>query len=180
VGVGFQTERGSPRALARRLRNSRTVVKITRYLIGSVVALATSVLVFALMLDLGFGTTICSIVAFVAGAVPNWILNRRWAWQITGRVEFGREIVGYVAVSVASLVASSVGTGLTQHWVRAHVDHGFRLILVTGAYVLVQGLLFGAKYLIYERWIFAGRSRLRAALRSRHQVWATARANRTP
>lgn len=171
---------GSLRLHVRRLRGSHSFRKLTRYTIGSVVALTTSVVTFALLLDAGFGTTLCSIIAFVAGAVPNWILNRRWAWQRTGRVEFGREVVGYVVVSVLSLVASSAATGLAQRWVRAHVDHGFRLVLVTAAYVLVQAALFGGKYLIYERWVFAGESRLRTALRSRQQVWVTARANRTP
>jgi hypothetical protein len=46
--------------------------------------------------------------------------------------------------------------------------------------VLVQALLFVVKFVVYDRWVFTGRSRLRAALRSRHQVWAAARANRTP
>jgi hypothetical protein len=36
------------------------------------------------------------------------------------------------------------------------------------------------KFVVYDRWVFTGRSRLRAALRSRHQVWTAARANRTP
>jgi putative flippase GtrA len=162
------------------VQTSRWFRKIARYTIGSVVALTTSVIVFAVLLDAGFGTAICSIVAFVAGAVPNWILNRRWAWQRTGRVEFGREVVGYVVVSVVALVASSAATGAVQHWVRHNVDHGFRLLLVTGTYVLVQAALFVGKFLVYERWVFADGSRVRAALRSRHQVWVTARANRTP
>ena len=51
---------------------------------------------------------------------------------------------------------------------------------MTLSYVAVQGILFVAKFFAYEHWIFSGRSRMRAALRSRHQVWSAARANRTP
>lgn len=170
--------------LYQRARASAYAGKITRYAIGSVIALATSIVVFALMYVAlgGKHTTVCSIGAFVAGAVPNWVLNRRWAWKLKGDVEFLREIVAYIAISGVVLVASSVGTGAMQSWVKAHVTphHGIRVILVTGAYVLVQALLFAGKFVIYEHWVFAGRSRLRAAVRSRRQVWIAARANRTP
>jgi putative flippase GtrA len=169
---------------AQRFSGSAFAAKVTKYAIGSVIALATSVVVFALMYVIlgGKHTTICSIGAFVAGAIPNWVLNRRWAWKLDGQVAFLREIVGYVAISGVVLVASSLGTGAMQAWVKTHVTphHGIRVILVTGAYVFVQAVLFVVKFVIYERWVFAGESRLRAAVRSRHQVWTAARANRTP
>ena len=164
-----------------RLRASAHAGKLTRYTIGSVIALATSIVVFAVLYVLHVNTTICSIAAFVAGAVPNWILNRRWAWKIRGQVSIMREIVGYIAISIAVLVMSSAATGWTSSAVQGiPAHHGIRVLLVTGAYVAVQAFFFGVKYLVYEHWVFAGKSRLRAALRSRHQVWTAARANRTP
>jgi putative flippase GtrA len=170
--------------IVQRFSRSAYTAKVTKYAIGSVIALLTSIVVFAIMYVAlgGKHTTICSIGAFLAGAIPNWVLNRRWAWKIKGRVEFMREIVAYIAISGVVLVASSLGTGAMQSWVKGHVTphHGVRVILVTGAYVFVQAVLFVVKFLIYEHWVFAGRSRLRAAVRSRHQVWTAARANRTP
>jgi putative flippase GtrA len=145
------------------------------------IALLTSVVVFAVLYVLGVGTTACSIAAFLAGAIPNWILNRRWAWKISGQVAFLREIVGYIAISLLALVGSSAATGWTQSQVQTiPAHHGIRVILVTASYVAVQAILFAAKFVVYEHWVFAGRSRLRAAVRSRHQVWTAARANRTP
>jgi putative flippase GtrA len=167
--------------LIRRARDSAFARKIARYAIGSVIALLTSVVVFAVLYVLGVGTTACSIAAFLAGAIPNWILNRRWAWKISGQVAFLREIVGYIAISLLALVGSSVATGWTQSQVQTiPAHHGIRVILVTASYVAVQAILFAAKFVVYEHWVFAGRSRLRAAVRSRHQVWTAARANRTP
>ena len=155
--------------------------RITRYTLGSVIAAATSAVVFALLYILGVGTTACSVAAFVAGAIPNWILNRRWAWKLRGRVAFGREIVAYVIISVLSLVATSLATGWTQHQVQTlPAHHGYRVALVTASYLAVFAILFVAKFAVYEVWIFSGRSRVRAALRSRHQVWVAARANRSP
>ena len=169
--------------LALRFTQSAYAAKVTKYAIGSVIALLTSILVFALSyVILGGHPTTCSILAFFAGAIPNWILNRRWAWRLKGRADFLREIVAYIAISGVVLVASSVSTTAMQHWVLKHVPagHGIRALLVTGAYVFVQAVLFVVKFVIYEKWVFSGQSRLRAAVRSRHQVWSAARANRTP
>jgi putative flippase GtrA len=164
-----------------RLRVSALASKITKYAIGSVVALATSIVVFAILYVLHVDTTWCSIGAFIAGAVPNWILNRRWAWGMRGQVHVLREIVGYLIISILVLVASSAATGAAQDQVQGiPTGHGIRVLLVTAAYVAVQALFFVAKFVVYEHWVFAGRSRLRAAVRSRHQVWTAARANRTP
>ena len=167
--------------LLQRLRSSTRAARITRYTLGSCVALATSIVVFALLYVLNVGTTIDSVAAFVAGAVPNWILNRRWAWGVSGRISLGREVIGYVAVSLLALVLSSVATGWTHDQVGSIAPgHGIRVALVTLSYVAVQAILFVAKFIAYEHWVFYGRSRVRAALRSRHQVWSAARANRTP
>jgi putative flippase GtrA len=165
----------------RNARESAFAGKITRYAIGSVIALVTSIVVFALCYVVGLNTTICSVAAFSAGAVPNWILNRRWAWQIRGQVAFLREIVGYVVISLIALVSSSAATGWTQSQVKGiPAHHGIRVLIVTASYVAVQAVLFVAKFVVYEHWVFSGRSRLRAAVRSRRQVWTAARANRTP
>jgi putative flippase GtrA len=153
-----------------RLTSSKFVIKIARYAIGSGIALATSTVVFfGLVLVGANNTTVDSVAAFAAGAIPNWILNRRWAWEQNGKTDVAREVVGYSLVSLGALAASSYGTGLMQHYVRHHVtaNSGLRAVLITGAYVGVQALLFVVKYVIYDRWVFAGQSRFRAAFRSR-------------
>ena len=157
------------RELYRRLARSRFAVKVTRYAIGSAVALLTSVVVFALLLGAGVGTTADSILAFMAGALPNWILNRRWAWERTGEMDVAREVVGYTLISVVALAASSAGTGWVDGIARQQLahQHALRVMLVTLAYVAVQGLLFVAKFVAYDRWVFTEGGRFRAALRAR-------------
>src|SRR5579875_2178365 len=153
--------------LYERFRQHPLSARVTRYTIGSIVAAATSAVVFALAYMAGAGTTTCSVLAFVAGAIPNWVLNRRWAWQVSGRIAVGREILAYVVISLLSLLATSAATAWTQHHVQGLPAHtGLRVALVTASYLAVFALLFVAKFAVYELWIFSGRSRVRAALRS--------------
>jgi putative flippase GtrA len=151
-------------------------VKVWRYTVGSVIAAVTSLVVFAVAFGLGLGNVPANVLAFLAGAVPNWILNRSWAWQRKGRVHVRREIILYAVVSAVSLAASSAATGWADHEVPAVTpNHTLQVLLVACAYIATYGVLFVAKYLVYELVIFAGAER-----RSRHQVVTTTRPNRTP
>ena len=156
--------------------------RVTKFAISSGVAAATSAVVFPLLYVLGLDTTLCTIIAFFAGAIPNWTLNRRWTWKVEGKVAFGREIVAYLVISATTLVILSLVTGWTDNLVKKHIapGHGLRVVLVTLSYFLVLAVLYGVRFFLYEKWIFSGQSRVRAALRSRRQVWNAARANRTP
>jgi len=157
--------------------------KMTKYAVGSVIAFGLSNIFFALFYWATDKPVAASVAGFVAGAIPNWILNRRWAWQQTGRPP-AKQIVTYALVSAVVLVTTSLATKWTNHEV-AHVwhvenHHGLRLIIVTAAYVAVTVALFFAKFVIYEFWVFSERSRVRAAFRSLMNVTRIARANRIP
>ncbi|MGZ6617617.1 MAG: GtrA family protein, partial [Solirubrobacteraceae bacterium] len=151
--------------------------RIARFAVSSMVAAGTSAVVFSILYVTGFSTTVCSIAAFVAGAVPNWTLNRRWTWKVEGRIAFGREIIAYVVISGATLVTLSLVTGWTHDQVQSiPAGHGIRVLLVTASYFAVLAALYAVRFFLYHHWIFSGQSRVRAALRSRRQVWMAARA----
>jgi len=163
-----------------RLTKTALRARFTGYALGSVVAFIASNAVFAIFYVLNAGTTVDSVAGFIAGAIPNWVLNRRWAWQQTGRPP-ARQVIGYIGVSLVVLVTTSAVTGWTNSQVQSIPSHqGLRVIIVTASYVAVTVLLFFAKFAIYEYWVFSERSRVRAAFRSLRQVPRTARANRAP
>ncbi len=170
--------------LADRIERVRQFIlgrRVARFAISSMVAATTSAIVFPILYVAGASTTVCSISAFVAGAIPNWTMNRKWTWKVEGRVAFGREILAYILVSATTLLALSLATAWTHQRVQSiPAGHGIRVALVTASYFGVLALLYGLRYFLYEFWIFSGRSRIRAALRSRRRVWVEARANRTP
>jgi putative flippase GtrA len=163
-------------------RMTRTALsaRFTKYALGSVVAFVLSNVAFAAFYVLNASTTACSVAGFIGGAIPNWILNRRWAWKRQGRPP-ARQVIGYIGVSIVVLVTTSAATGWTNAQVQSiPPHHGVRLLIVTASYVAVTVVLFFAKFAIYEYWVFSERSRVRAAFRSLRQVPRTARANRIP
>jgi len=144
-----------------RLRGHRLAIRATKSLVGSVVATMCSEVAFALSYGTNLlGTTGASALAFVAGAIPNYFLNRSWAWQRHGRVRVWREVVLYVIVSLLSFAASALVTAWAAHASRHYTsDHLTKTLLVSAAYLATYTVLFGAKFAAYELVIFADPTR---------------------
>jgi putative flippase GtrA len=156
---------------------SPLAVRLWRYGAGSVVAFATSTVVLFLCLSLfKMGAITATVIAFLAGAVPNWVLNRRWAWERRGREGVVKETTLYVIVSVIALVASSAADKFTAvETAQLHNDL-VKSVLVTFSYMFSVVVLTGLKYVAYDRLVFVDRP----ARRSRSQVPTTTEPNRTP
>ncbi len=174
------TVRAASHPLWIRLTRTPLGARFTKYALGSVVAFVVGNAVFACFYVANASTTMCSVAGFISAAIPNWILNRRWAWQMEGRPP-ARQTIGYIGVSVIVIITTSLVTGWANSAVQSIPRHqGLRLLIVTGAYIAMTIVLFFAKFAIYDCWIFSDRSRVRVALRSLRQVQRIARANRIP
>ena len=55
-----------------------------------------------------------SAVGFIGGAVPNYILNRRWAWRDRRGRDRRTEVLLYMVVASATFVVSAVVTHLAE------------------------------------------------------------------
>jgi putative flippase GtrA len=137
-------------------RASRLTVRFFRYSVGSVVAVITSEVTFVLCYGTGFlGTTAASVVAFFAGAIPNYVLNRSWAWERRGRLNVSREVILYAVVSIVSLVSAAVVTGWVSHMAAQLTgSDAARTALVASAYLATYSLLFVLKFVIFQRVVF--------------------------
>ena len=138
------------------LRRSPLLRRITGYSAGSVIAAFTSELAFAGAFGwLHTGTTWASLAGFIGGAIPNYILNRRWAWQGRNGRSRRSEILLYAAVSIASFAVSVVVTDIAERWARhLTASAGVRVILVAAAYLSVSGIFFVGKFVAYELIVF--------------------------
>ena len=73
-----------------------------RYTGASVVAGIISEVVFVVTYWFAAAPLVASLLAFVAGAVPNYLMNRYWAWQRRGRPDRTREILPYAVIVVVT------------------------------------------------------------------------------
>ena len=132
-----------------------------RYAAGSVVAAGCSEIVligsYAL---LGLGPQAAAALAWLAGAVPNYVLNRRWAWKRRGEAAFLRETLPYWAITLGTALLAIVATSAADGWVRHVVtDRGERSFLLGAVYLAAYGFVFVAKFALFDRWVFAARRR---------------------
>ena len=114
----------------------------------SVVATVASQLAFALCYWFGAAAVVATMVAFLAGAVPNYILNRRWSWRSRG------QMLPYAIIVVGSAIIAALVTTLTSHLVQGIDSHAWKTVLVTGSYFGTYGVLFILKFVLFDRLVF--------------------------
>ncbi|WP_191907955.1 GtrA family protein [Nocardioides cynanchi] len=137
--------------------------KLLRYLGGSVVATVCSEVTFVLLYGpVHVGTTSASLVGWLAGAVPNYWLNRRWAWQRTGRPSFRTELLPYITIVLMTLLLATGITHLLDVWLHhLGTQASLRVALVAVAYLGVYALMFVLRFVLLDR-LFERVARLEA------------------
>jgi len=129
------------------------VPKVLRYLTGSVVATICSEVTFVVLYGVvGVGTTWSSALSWLAGAVPNFWLNRNWAWQRRGRPSLRREIVPYVAIILTTLLLATVLTHVADVWLHHQgVSRSWRVTLVAAVFLGTYVVVFALRFVLLER-----------------------------
>lgn len=133
--------------------------RLSTYTAGSVVAAACSEVALVTCYGwLGLAPAASSTIAWVAGAVPNYWLNRTWTWQRRGRPSLRHEVLPYVVIVVATLLLAAVVTAGVDAWLRGlDVSGTVRTGVVAGAFLGVYVIMFVVRYLLLDR-LFRPRS----------------------
>ena len=130
-----------------------------RYAGASVVAGIISEVVFVVTYWFAANPLVASLVAFVAGAVPNYLMNRYWAWQRRGRPDRSRELLPYVVIVIITALIAILMTTAADRWVREHVTaHALQVTLVAIAFLATYGTMFVLKFVLFDRFIFVDRA----------------------
>ncbi len=129
------------------------VPKLLRYVTGSVVATVCSEVAFVVLYGVvGLGTAWSSVLSWLAGAIPNFWLNRNWAWQRTGRPSLRREVVPYAAIVLVTLLLATLLTHLADAWLHHEgVSHSVRVTLVAAVFLGTYVVVFALRFLMLER-----------------------------
>jgi putative flippase GtrA len=84
---------------------SPTIRKLMKYSMASVVAVAVGQPVLWICFG-PLGAIPANLVSVSAGAVPNYLINRRWTWQQTGKNRLWGEVVPFWVMSALGMVLS--------------------------------------------------------------------------
>ena len=136
-----------------RARRGASWAKLWRYTGGSVVAAGCSEAAYLILyglLHVSPGWT--SVVAWLAGALPNYWLNRSWTWQRRGRPDLRREVLPYVAVVALTLLLATVATRAADSALRAtETAEGTRVLLVAAAFLGTYVVMFVLRFALLDR-----------------------------
>lgn len=101
--------------------------------------------------------TVATVVAFVVGAIPNFVINWKWTWGRDGRPALVRELVPYLAIIIAGGLAATGLTTLTDHVLAPMITaRGWRTVTVDMAYLASYAILFVAKFALLDK-VFGAR-----------------------
>lgn len=159
-----------------RAAQSQLARLFTRFAAGTVVSTACSQLTLVLMFGvLGTSAAVSGGAAFLAGAVPNFLIHRFWTWRRAGPVGMRRELLPYLAViTFNGLVAIGLTTGVDRLLGATINDHALRTAVIAVTFAISYLPLFVLKFALLDRLVF-GRPERRAH-DSRAQVPTSARA----
>lgn len=152
-------------AVVERVRTP-TGQKAVRYALVSVVSVAVSqVFLFALFTLAHWTARSANFAAFAVGGVVSYVLNRRWAWGKRGRSHLLREVLPYWGLAFVGLALSTVAADAAESWAMDLSDRrSLQALVVNGATIGAFGVLWAAKFVIFNKVIFVADDDLRAAL----------------
>lgn len=168
-----------------RVTQSRLARLFTRFAAGTVVSTACSQLTLVLLFGiLETSASVSGGAAFLAGAVPNFLIHRFWTWRRSGPVRMRRELLPYLAViTFNGLVAVGITTGVDRLVSGTIADHAVRTAVLAVTFTISYLPLFVLKFALLDRLVFGcsddndrRAARRRRAQDSRDQVPTSARA----
>jgi putative flippase GtrA len=127
--------------------------KLLRFGASSVVAVICSETVFLLLYGpVGTTSTVASVCAWLAGAIPNYWINRAWTFGRRGRPSLSREVVPYAVIVFGTLGIAIGATAVGDTALRdAGVSNATRTFLVGGIYLGVYAVMFCVRFFLFDR-----------------------------
>lgn len=151
-------------ALIERLRTVRSGHgrRLLRYAAVSVVSTVVTQGVLFITYDVVSlaSAVVCNVVATAVATVPAYWLNRTWTWGKRGKSSAWREIAPFWVISFVGLVLSTLSVGLAAHNADSiSSSHVVQRGFVQFANLFTYGLIWVARYLVFNRFLFGQQTR---------------------
>lgn len=133
--------------------------RLFRYGTGSIVAVVCSQATFLILYGpVHASTTVSSTLAWLAGAIPNYWLNRSWTWGRRGRPPVTQELLPYAAIVLGTLGLAIAATAAVAAVLDGtSITDAAQTLIVAGTYFLVYVVMFGFRFLLFDRLFAPGK-----------------------
>ena len=130
-----------------RFTGGRGMLAIKYSMVSVIGVTITQALLFVLIELLDLNPTRSNVTAVMVTAVPVFFLNKRWVWNVDGKVSFRREILPFWVFTAAGLALSTGLVALAE-------DRSDSTLLVMVASLGGFGILWVAKFLFLDQVMF--------------------------
>jgi putative flippase GtrA len=130
--------------------------KLFRYSMASAVAVVLSVLLLVLFNGvIGLSAWVSSTLATTVAAVPNYEMNRKWAWGKSGRSHLWKDVVPFWALAFLGWGFSTLSVHFMEAYAKHHhFSHLLSTFTVAIVYIGAFGVLWVAKFVIFNKVLF--------------------------
>lgn len=128
---------------------------VSRFAAASVIATVLSQLVFVASYWLSTASVAATVLAWVAGAIPNFVLNRR-IWGGGGREALRGEILRFGVISVSTALLAAFATSVAESFARTSfpLSHTAQVATVWAAFLGTYVAMFVVKFFLIDRLVF--------------------------
>lgn len=130
--------------------------KLFRYSMASVVAVIVSNAFLLLFVGvINMGEVLASTLATSIAAIPSYEMNRKWAWGKHGKSHLVKEVLPFWGLALAGWALSTVAVWWMGRYAKHHhFSHGVKTLAVLAVYFAAFGVLWVAKFLIFNSLMF--------------------------
>jgi putative flippase GtrA len=131
--------------------------KLFRYSLASAVAVVVSLTCLVFFNGvLGISAWVSSTLATAIATVPNYVMNRNWAWGKTGRSHLWKEVVPFWVLAFIGWALSTVAVHAMEGYAnRHHFSHALSTLTVALVYLAAFGVLWIGKFIFFNKVLFA-------------------------
>jgi len=132
--------------------------KKVRYALVSVVAVPVGTVAVAVFDVVQRSAGVGAVLGNSVGAVPSYVLNRYWVWSKNDKNRLFAEILPFWAITLVGIAFSFLVAHETGQFTRHHGITGLaRVVLLLTANLAGFGVLWVAKYILFNRVLFVSR-----------------------
>jgi putative flippase GtrA len=132
--------------------------KKLRYTMVSVVAVPIGTAAVAVFDLVQRSAGVAAVLGNSCGAIPSYVLNRYWVWGKSDKNRVFGEIIPFwiitlIGIGLSFVVAHEAGAFTRHH----HITGFFRLVILLAANLAGFGVLWVAKYVLFNKVLFVVR-----------------------